>query len=188
MGVNMETARFFKEDFESNGSLDRVTLFLNLANDPTIERIITPRLALTTAEYYAYQLEKHVLVILTDMSSYADALREVEIPFVLAGLSDNLMPYLRSQLLVKKCRVVVDILVTCTLICRRSTNVRGESKVETVQSLRSLSSLCQMTVSFIRRLYIHFLTESPCRYHPSHSGFDWIHHRRPDLCRSPIAQ
>ncbi|PPQ80977.1 hypothetical protein CVT25_015130 [Psilocybe cyanescens] len=76
MGVNMETARFFKEDFESNGSLDRVTLFLNLANDPTIERIITPRLALTTAEYYAYQLEKHVLVILTDMSSYADALRE----------------------------------------------------------------------------------------------------------------
>ncbi|KAI9512400.1 V-type ATPase [Russula earlei] len=77
MGVNMETARFFKQDFEENGSLDRVTLFLNLANDPTIERIITPRLALATAEYYAYQLEKHVLVILTDMSSYADALREV---------------------------------------------------------------------------------------------------------------
>lgn len=76
MGVNMETARFFKQDFEENGSLDRVTLFLNLANDPTIERIITPRLALATAEYYAYQLEKHVLVILTDMSSYADALRE----------------------------------------------------------------------------------------------------------------
>ncbi|THH05747.1 hypothetical protein EW145_g4571 [Phellinidium pouzarii] len=62
---------------EENGSLDRVTLFLNLANDPTIERIITPRLALTTAEYYAYQLEKHVLVILTDMSLYADVLREV---------------------------------------------------------------------------------------------------------------
>ncbi|KAH8078315.1 putative vacuolar ATP synthase [Filobasidium floriforme] len=77
MGVNMETARFFKQDFEENGSLDRVTLFMNLANDPTIERIITPRLALTTAEYFAYQLEKHVLVILTDMSSYADALREV---------------------------------------------------------------------------------------------------------------
>lgn len=79
MGVNMETARFFRQDFEENGTLDRVTLFLNLANDPTIERIITPRLALTTAEYYAYQLEKHVLVILTDMSSYADALREVRI-------------------------------------------------------------------------------------------------------------
>lgn len=77
MGVNMETARFFKRDFEENGSLKRVTLFLNLASDPTIERIITPRLALTTAEYYAYQTEKHVLVILTDMTSYADALREV---------------------------------------------------------------------------------------------------------------
>jgi len=77
MGVNMETARFFKQDFEENGSMERVTLFLNLANDPTIERIITPRLALTVAEFYAYQLEKHVLVILTDMSSYADALREV---------------------------------------------------------------------------------------------------------------
>ncbi|KAG5438819.1 hypothetical protein PCANB_002539 [Pneumocystis canis] len=62
MGVNMETARFFKRDFEENGSLERVTLFLNLASDPTIERIITPRLALTTAEYYAYQTEKHVLV------------------------------------------------------------------------------------------------------------------------------
>jgi len=77
MGVNLETARFFKKDFEENGSMERVTLFLNLANDPTIERIITPRLALTTAEYLAYQCEKHVLVILTDMSSYADALREV---------------------------------------------------------------------------------------------------------------
>ena len=54
-------------------------LFLNLANDPTIERIVTPRLALTTAEFYAYQLNKHVLVILTDMSSYADALREVRV-------------------------------------------------------------------------------------------------------------
>lgn len=77
MGVNMETARFFKQDFEENGSMERVTLFLNLANDPTIERIITPRLALTTAEYLAYTCGKHVLVILTDMSSYADALREV---------------------------------------------------------------------------------------------------------------
>jgi len=77
MGVNMETARFFKQDFEENGSMERVSLFLNLANDPTIERIITPRLALTAAEYLAYQTEKHVLVILTDMSSYAEALREV---------------------------------------------------------------------------------------------------------------
>ncbi|KAI6677550.1 hypothetical protein NL676_038346 [Syzygium grande] len=77
MGVNMETAQFFKRDFEENGSMERVILFLNLANDPTIERIITPRIALTTAEYLAYECGKHVLVILTDMSSYADALREV---------------------------------------------------------------------------------------------------------------
>lgn len=77
MGVNMETAHFFKQDFEENGSMDKTVLFLNLANDPTIERIITPRIALTTAEYLAYTCGKHVLVILTDMSSYADALREV---------------------------------------------------------------------------------------------------------------
>lgn len=57
--------------------MDKTCLFLNLANDPTIERIITPRIALTTAEYLAYECGKHVLVILTDMSSYADALREV---------------------------------------------------------------------------------------------------------------
>jgi V-type H+-transporting ATPase subunit B len=77
MGVNMETARFFKQDFEENGSMENVCLFLNLANDPTIERIITPRLALTTAEFLAYQCNRHVLVILTDMTSYAEALREV---------------------------------------------------------------------------------------------------------------
>merc|ERR1719415_384757 len=77
MGVNIETARFFKNDFVENGSLERTVLFLNLANDPTIERIITPRLTLTAAEYLAYECGKHVLVILTDMSSYADALREV---------------------------------------------------------------------------------------------------------------
>merc|ERR1719326_2041439 len=77
MGVNMETARFFRNDFEESGSIARTALFLNLANDPTIERIITPRLALTTAEYLAYERDYHVLCILTDMSSYADALREV---------------------------------------------------------------------------------------------------------------
>lgn len=77
MGITMGTSRFFKEDFEQSGSMERVSLFLNLANDPTIERIITPRLALTTAEYLAYEREMHVLVILTDMSSYAGALREV---------------------------------------------------------------------------------------------------------------
>ena len=77
MGVNMETARFFTKDFEESGAMARTALFMNLADDPTIERIITPRLALTTAEYLAYEREMHVLVILTDMSSYADALREV---------------------------------------------------------------------------------------------------------------
>jgi len=77
MGVNMEVARFFQTNFEQNGNMERTVLFMNLANDPTIERIITPRLALTTAEYLAYERELHVLVIMTDMSSYADALREV---------------------------------------------------------------------------------------------------------------
>jgi len=77
MGVDQETARFFRTQFEQNGSMERTVLFLNLANDPTIERIVTPRLALTTAEYLAYDCGKHVLVILTDMTSYADALREV---------------------------------------------------------------------------------------------------------------
>lgn len=76
MGVNMETARFFQNDFEVNGSMDRVVLFLNLANDPAIERIITPRLALTTAEYLAYEKELHVLTIMTDMTAYANAVRE----------------------------------------------------------------------------------------------------------------
>jgi len=77
MGVNMETARFFRSDFEENGAMENVLLYLNLANDPTIERIITPRLTLTAAEYFAFTRETHVFVILTDMSSYADALREV---------------------------------------------------------------------------------------------------------------
>jgi len=77
MGVNRETARFFTRDFSENGAMEKTVLFLNLANDPTIERIITPRLALTTAEYLAYEKGMHILVILTDISSYADALREV---------------------------------------------------------------------------------------------------------------
>merc|ERR1711991_1045434 len=77
MGVNMETARFFVDDFKESGAMQRTALLLNLANDPTIERIVTPRLALTAAEYLAYERDLHMLVILTDMSSYADALREV---------------------------------------------------------------------------------------------------------------
>jgi len=77
MGVNMETSHFFRQEFEQTGAMERTCLFMNLANDPTIERIITPRIALTVAEYLAYDCGMHVLVILTDMSSYADALREV---------------------------------------------------------------------------------------------------------------
>eukprot|EP01029_Cantina_marsupialis_P002058 TRINITY_DN11872_c0_g1_i1.p1 TRINITY_DN11872_c0_g1~~TRINITY_DN11872_c0_g1_i1.p1 ORF type:complete len:537 (+),score=216.99 TRINITY_DN11872_c0_g1_i1:48-1658(+) len=77
MGVNMETARFFQNDFRESGAMKNTCVFMNLANQPTIERIITPRLALTTAEYLAFEKEMHVLVILTDMTSYADALREV---------------------------------------------------------------------------------------------------------------
>lgn len=65
------------KNLKRDGSMERVTLFLNLENDPTIERIITPRISLTTTEYLAYEFGKHVLVILTDMSSYADALCEV---------------------------------------------------------------------------------------------------------------
>jgi hypothetical protein len=136
MGVNMETARFFKDDFESNGSLDRVTLFLNLANDPTIERIITPRLALTTAEYYAYQLEKHVLVILTDMSSYADALREVITTLIDSTCLFNVR--FRSQRHVKKFLVVAVILVICTPICQRYMKGLDELRAEMVLSHRFL--------------------------------------------------
>ena len=66
MGVNMETARFFRNDFTENGTMQRTALFLNLANDPTMERIITPRIALTTAEYLAYERDLHVLVILNN--------------------------------------------------------------------------------------------------------------------------
>ncbi|KAL0241549.1 hypothetical protein GEMRC1_006784 [Eukaryota sp. GEM-RC1] len=77
MGVAQETSRFFQESFEESGALGKTVVFLNLANDPTIERIITPRLALTCAEFLAYECGKHVLVIMTDMLSYADALREV---------------------------------------------------------------------------------------------------------------
>merc|ERR1719399_1846361 len=77
MGVNQEDARFFINDFKQTGAMQRTALFLNQADDPTIERIITPRLALTTAEYLAYEREMHTLVIMTDMTSYADALREV---------------------------------------------------------------------------------------------------------------
>jgi V/A-type H+-transporting ATPase subunit B len=77
IGVPHHEAAVFRHSFETSGALERTVLFLNLANDPTIERLITPRVALTTAEYLAFQHERHVLVIMTDMTNYAEALREV---------------------------------------------------------------------------------------------------------------
>ncbi|MDC7244018.1 MAG: V-type ATP synthase subunit B, partial [Sphaerochaetaceae bacterium] len=76
MGVKNDVADFFKRSFEEAGVLEKVVMFLNISNDPIIERLITPRCALTTAEYLAYEKGMHVLVILTDMTSYCEALRE----------------------------------------------------------------------------------------------------------------
>jgi len=77
MGITSEEANLFIKDFENTGALERTVMFLNLADDPTIERIILPRMALTCAEYLAFDLDMHVLVILTDMTNYAEALREI---------------------------------------------------------------------------------------------------------------
>ncbi|NLG93678.1 MAG: V-type ATP synthase subunit B, partial [Clostridiales bacterium] len=76
MGVKNDVAEYFRRSFEESGVLQRVVMFLNLANDPIIERILTPRCALTVAEYLAFELDMHILVIMTDMTSYAEALRE----------------------------------------------------------------------------------------------------------------
>lgn len=77
MGITKEEANAFMQDFERTGALERAVVFLNLADDPAVERIITPRLALTTAEYLAFELGMHVLVILTDMTNYCEALRQI---------------------------------------------------------------------------------------------------------------
>ncbi len=77
VGITFEEANFFIEDFRKTGAMERTVLFINLANDPAIERIATPRMALTAAEYMAFDLGMHVLVIMTDITNYADALREV---------------------------------------------------------------------------------------------------------------
>ncbi|MEG1857907.1 MAG: V-type ATP synthase subunit B [Pseudoflavonifractor sp.] len=76
MGVKNDTAEFFRRDFEEAGALQRVVMYVNLASDPIIERILTPRCALTAAEYLAFDLGYHVLVIMTDMTSYCEAIRE----------------------------------------------------------------------------------------------------------------
>ncbi|MDW0315560.1 MAG: V-type ATP synthase subunit B [Nitrososphaeraceae archaeon] len=77
MGITSEEANFFIKQFEESGALGRSVLFLNLSSDPSMERILTPRLALTTAEFLAYEREMHVLVILTDMTNYCESLREI---------------------------------------------------------------------------------------------------------------
>jgi len=77
MGITSEEANLFRKDFENTGALERTTMFLNLADDPTIERIILPRMALTCAEYFAFDLDMQVLIILTDLTNYAEALREI---------------------------------------------------------------------------------------------------------------
>ncbi len=77
MGITNEEAQFFRSEFERSGALSNVIMYLNLADDPAIERIITPRIALTAAEYLAYEKNMHVLVIMTDMTNYCEALREI---------------------------------------------------------------------------------------------------------------
>lgn len=77
MGITFEEADYFISDFKKTGAIERATLFVNLANDPAIERIATPRMALTAAEYLAFELNMHVLIILTDMTNYCEALREI---------------------------------------------------------------------------------------------------------------
>ena len=77
MGITNEEAQYFIEDFKETGALERSVVFLNLADDPAVERLVTPRMALTTAEYFAYEHDAHVLVILTDMTNYCESLREI---------------------------------------------------------------------------------------------------------------
>ena len=77
MGITFEESNYFVQSFTETGAIDRTVLFINLANDPAIERIATPKMALTAAEYLAFEKDMHVLVILTDITNYADALREV---------------------------------------------------------------------------------------------------------------
>ena len=77
MGVKHDVAEFFRRSFEESGVLSHVVMFLNLANDPVVERLVTPKVALTAAEYLAFEKNMHILVVLTDMTSFAEALREV---------------------------------------------------------------------------------------------------------------
>ncbi|HZY93053.1 MAG TPA: V-type ATP synthase subunit B [Thermoplasmata archaeon] len=77
MGITSEEANFFLREFETTGALERTVVFLNLSSDPSMERVITPRMALTAAEFLAYERDMHILVVLTDMTNYCEALREI---------------------------------------------------------------------------------------------------------------
>jgi len=77
MGITNEEAQYFINDFERTGALDRSVVFLNLADDPAVERLVTPKMALTAAEYFAFEKDMHVLVIMTDMTNYCESLREI---------------------------------------------------------------------------------------------------------------
>ncbi|MFH1275501.1 MAG: V-type ATP synthase subunit B [Candidatus Woesearchaeota archaeon] len=77
MGITNEEAQYFMKDFEETGALERSVVFLNIADDPAVERLVTPRMALTAAEYFAYEHDAHVLVILTDLTNYCESLREI---------------------------------------------------------------------------------------------------------------
>jgi hypothetical protein len=211
MGVNMETARFFKQDFEvtrrvlrppscytllatlrrplttlhplttprplttrpphqENGALERLAMFLNLANDPTIERIITPRIALTVAEYMAYEKDKHVLVIATDMSSYAphpspptlahpsQPPLQTALPVPLAPLPPPTHPPIptppgtptpcaRCPPHARRCPAAAATPAICTRTWRPSTSAPAASRAARARSRSSPSSPCPTTTS-----------------------------------------
>ncbi|CAM3581472.1 V-type ATP synthase subunit B [Erysipelothrix anatis] len=77
MGISFEESRFFEDEFQRTGAIDRTVMFVNLANDPAIERILAPRMAITTAEYLAFEKDMHVVLVMSDMNYYAESLREI---------------------------------------------------------------------------------------------------------------
>lgn len=91
MGVKYDVAEFFRRTFEESGASDHVVMFLNLANDPVVERLLTPKIALTAAEYLAFEKGMHILVILTDITSFCEAMREVSPPRV-KSLPERVIP------------------------------------------------------------------------------------------------
>lgn len=131
MGVKHDEAAYFEETFRETGALENVVMFLNLADDPSIERTITPRVALTVAEYLAFEKDKHVLVIMTDMTNYCEALREVATA--------------RGT-----CRRGRGIPGTCTATSLRCTNGPAASSDQRDRSPRSRSCRCRTTTSPIR--------------------------------------